>query len=70
MSQPSFRRRVTPILLATALLCALAVPVSATLQAQPEALSVSAFSKNTTIGHTVTFSPDDFRISGEGTLDA
>ncbi|MEG2959210.1 MAG: S-layer homology domain-containing protein [Oscillospiraceae bacterium] len=70
MSQPSFRRRVTPILLATALLCALAVPVSATLQAQPEALSVSAFSKSTTIGHTVTFSPDDFRISGEGTLDA
>lgn len=70
MSHPSFRRRVTPILLATALLCALAVPVSAALQSQPEVLSVSAFSKNTTIGSAVTFSPDDFRISGEGTLDA
>ncbi|MEG1577582.1 MAG: S-layer homology domain-containing protein [Oscillospiraceae bacterium] len=70
MSQPSFRRRITPMLLVTALLCALTVPVSAVLQSEPEMLSVSTFSKSTTIGHTVTFSPDDFRISGNGNLDA
>lgn len=58
------------MVLVTALLCGLAIPAYALLSAAEEPVSVSAFSKNTTIGNAITFSPEDFRVDGAGTLDA
>ena len=69
MKHPVCTRRA--MILALALSVSLALPASAFLFSQDDAqpAAVSAFSKNTTLSGAITFSADDFIVTGDGELD-
>ena len=60
------KHRVLSLCLLLALAAALALPAASALTTQDNALSVSAISKNVALGGVLAFSPDDFRVSGQG----
>ena len=66
MKHPVCTRRA--VILALALSVSLALPASAFLFSQDDAqpAAVSAFSKNTTLSGAITFSADDFIVTGDG----
>lgn len=60
------KHRVLTLCLLLALAGGLALPAAEALTTQDSSLSVSAISKNVTLGAELAFSPDDFRVTGQG----
>ena len=71
MKQPAFLRRALPLFVVTALCMTLAVSASALFGFGEEkaAPSVAAFAKNGPASTPITFSADDFVVSGNATLN-
>lgn len=72
MKQPAFLRRILPFLVTTALCMTLAIPVSAFFGFGEEKSvpSVAAFSKNGLVSVPISFTVDDFVVSGSSGLDS
>ncbi len=72
MKQPAFLRRALPLLLVCALCMTLAVPVSAFFGKEEETATptVAAFFKNGLANAPISFSADDFVVSGKAALDS
>ncbi|MGN0968875.1 MAG: Ig-like domain-containing protein [Oscillospiraceae bacterium] len=74
MKHPTPRRRVAVLALAVALVLAMSLPVSASVLGSDtfEPAAVAAFSKNGTVSNVITFSTEDFRVTGDEqvTLDS
>ncbi len=70
------RHRLVVLSFALVLVLAMSLPVSAAILTQEEeeeeAVTVSSFSKNSTVTEVISFSKDDFRVLGDGsaTLDS
>ena len=61
---PAFRRMLAPVL-ALALVCTLSLPASAFFwNKKTDVPSVSDFSKNGMVGQVISFSAEDFPVSG------
>ena len=58
------KHRVLSLCLLLALTGGLALPAASAMTPRDDSLSVSAISKNVTLGGVLTFSPQDFRVSG------
>lgn len=69
MNDPKIRRRIAALLSACTLALALTVPVSAAKLSEGESLpaAVASFSKNGSPSEIITFSADDFRVTGDET---
>lgn len=69
MKHSAFRRRLAVLTLAVALVLAMSLPVSASIFSKEESPSaaVSAFSKNGTASNVISFSQEDFRVTGDET---
>ena len=66
MKHPNARRRITILLLAVALVLAMSVPASASILSAPtESAAVAAFTKSGITTEILTFSPDDFLVTGD-----
>ncbi len=72
MKQPAFLRRIFPLLLVTALCMTLTIPVSAFFgsKAEEAAPTVAAFAKNGPASAPITFTTEDFVVSGKETLNS
>jgi len=72
LKQPAALRRILPLLVVTALCMSLAVPVSALFGfgESESGPTVATFSKNGLANSPITFSADDFVVSGNATLDS
>lgn len=60
------KHRALSLCLLLALAISLTLPAALALTTQDSSLSVAAFSKNVPLGGVLAFSPDDFRVSGQG----
>lgn len=60
------KHRVLTLCLLLALASGLVLPAAEALTTQDGSLSVPAISKNVTLGAELAFSPDDFRVTGQG----
>lgn len=69
MNDPKIRRRIAALLSACTLALVLTVPVSAAKLSEGESLpaAVASFSKNGSPSEIITFSADDFRVTGDET---
>lgn len=69
MNHSTPRRRLAVLTLAVALVLTMSLPVSASIFSQQETPSaaVSAFSKNGTASNVISFSTEDFRVTGDET---
>lgn len=67
MKHPTPRRRLAVLTLAAALVLALSVPVSASVldSGEYQSAAVASFSKNGTVSNVITFSTEDFRVTGD-----
>lgn len=67
MKHPKPRRRFAVLTLAIALVLAMSLPVSASVLGSDtsEPAAVSSFSKNGTASNVITFSSEDFRVTGD-----
>lgn len=74
MKHPTPYRRLAVLALAVALVFAMSLPVSASILGSGESQSaaVASFSKSGAISDNITFSPDDFQVTGDEkvTLDS
>lgn len=60
------KHRVLSLCLLLVLAGGLALPAASALTPRDSTLSVSAISKNVSLGDVLTFSPQDFRVAGQG----
>lgn len=69
MKHSTPHHRFAVLALAIALVLAMSLPVSASIfsNEEPQAAAVSAFSKNGTASNVISFSAEDFRITGDET---
>lgn len=67
MKHPNPRRRLAVLTLAIALVLAMSLPVSASVLGSEEyqSAAVAGFSKNGTVSNVITFSAEDFRVTGD-----
>lgn len=72
MKHPAFLRRALPLLVLSALCMTLAVPVSAFFgKSEKDAVpTVADFSKNGLASAPISFTPDDFVVTGKAALDS
>lgn len=67
MKHFTLHRRLAVLALAVVLVLAMSLPVSASIlsSGETERAAVSAFSKNSTVSQTISFSAEDFRVTGD-----